>query len=298
MGAMSGDDALMPAPREIAGKMPFRASPTKLTLFRQCRRRYRFEYVERLGRRYKRARPHLVMGAHVHETLRVLYTRVPPDRRSPEIAERILRRVWRTARVGFSSREQEAEFGQRALAMVRRFCALTDLRLDPLATERTHEAPLADAITLVGRVDRVHDDGKTLRVIDYKTGRRPGAGDDRSASALQAGAYAHLVESNWRRPVSRVEMFYLTDGVKEGVEINDATRHGTLEDVRARVAEIVREREFPPAPGPLCAHCDYLSLCDAGRAHLARRRGGLNPEPDPSAGARRGRPPPAGDGES
>lgn len=251
----------------------FRASPTKLTLFRQCPRRYRFEYVDRLGPRYRRPRPHLVMGAHVHETLRRLYVRVRPERRSPEIAERILRATWRTARAGFASPEQEREFGQRAIAMVRRFCALTDLRVDPLATERMHEAAVAPDLVLTGRVDRVNDDGAgALRVVDYKTGRRPGAGDDRSAQGLQAGVYAHLVESAWRRPVARVEMLYLTDGVKENVESDAEKVRATVEDVRERVEEIRREREFPPQPGPLCAHCDYLTICDAGRDHLGRRR--------------------------
>lgn len=252
--------------------MEFRASPFKLNLFRQCRRRYRFEYVERLGPIYKRPRPHLVMGAHVHEALRRLYVRVRPEERSVAVAERLLRAVWKRGRVGFSSAEEERAFGQRALAMIRRFCTLTDLRADPLATERTHAIKVAERLVLTGRVDRVDAEADgTLRVIDYKTGRRPTAGEDRSTQTFQAGVYTHLVTTVTRRAVTRVEMFYLSDGVRERVEVNRDTQRETLEDVQARVGEILRESEFPPHPTPLCAHCDYLAICDEGRAYLARR---------------------------
>lgn len=261
--------------------MTFRASPTKLSLFRQCRRRYRFEYVDRLGPTFKRPRPHLVMGAHVHEALRLLYARVRPERRSAEIAERILRRSWRRGRAGFASEEEERTFGQRAVAMVRRFCALTDLRVDPLATEQMHEAALEPDLVLVGRVDRVNAEAEdAARVVDYKTGRRRGADEDRSAQERQAAIYAHLVESVLRRPVTRVEMFYLTDGVKETIRADASSRQATLDAVRAQVAEIGRERDFPPSPGPLCAYCDYLRICDAGRDAVARRaRSGLSAGP-------------------
>ncbi|MGH7545281.1 MAG: RecB family exonuclease [Gemmatimonadota bacterium] len=271
--------------------MAFRASPTKLSLFRQCRRRYRFEYVDRLGPTFKRPRPHLVMGAHVHEALRLLYARVRPERRSAEVAERILRRSWRRGRVGFASVEEERSFGQRAVAMIRRFCALTDLRVDPLATEQMHEAALEPDLVLVGRVDRVNAEADdAARVVDYKTGRRRGADEDRSTQEWQAAIYAHLVESVLGRRVTRVEMFYLTDGVKETIRADAASREATLEAVRAQVREIGRERDFPPSPGPLCAYCDYLRICDAGRDAVARRAAaGLSGRPaDPSPrGSRR-----------
>ncbi len=54
----------------------------------------------------------------------------------------------------------------------------------------------------------------------------------------------------------------------------------TVEEVRARAAEIAAERAFPPRPGPLCAGCDYCAICPAGQRFLAvplgrRARGDL-----------------------
>jgi putative RecB family exonuclease len=262
---------------------PFRASPSRLNLFRLCRRKYWFEHVKRLGPKFRRPRPHLVMGAHIHETLRLLYTRVPPDARNADVAERILRRVWRRERHGFAGPEEEREYGQRALAMVRRFCALTDLRVDPVATEDTHVLRVDERLWLTGRVDRVDEDaGGAFRVVDYKTGRRPAAAHDRPDQSLQARIYASLVAAVYARRVTRVEMFYLADGVRESVAIAPETPDETIAEVRERVAEILAERAFPPRPGPLCAHCDYLALCEEGRREVAARRAARGPTAPPT----------------
>lgn len=214
------------------------------------------------------------MGAHVHEALRRLYAQVSPARRSPRIAEQLLRKVWGRQRVGFASREEEGEFGRRALAMIRRFCALTDLKTQPLVIERAAHLTMGAGgagIVLVGRIDRVDEcaDG-SLHVIDYKTSRRPAAPEVRSERALQVGIYACLAEAALGRAVARGEILYLADGLREEVAVNPEAHRATLEEVRRRVEEILAEREFAPRPGSWCGHCDYLALCAEGRRYLDR----------------------------
>lgn len=257
-----------------AYRMRFRASPSKLLLFRQCPRRYRFEHVDRLARLYRRPRAPLVMGAHVHEALRRLYAEIPPDERSPAIAERLLRNVWRRQRVGFSSVEEEREYGRRALAMMRRFCALSDLRARPLAMERTEQLAIDPGIVLVGRIDRVDGCGDgSLHVIDYKAGRRPAGDESRRDRAFQVGIYACLAEAGLRHAVTRGRILYLADGLREDFDFDRTAHDATLDEIRARVAEILGERAFAPRPGPWCGHCDYLALCAEGRGYLDARSG-------------------------
>ena len=46
--------------------MPYPASYFRLSMFRQCRQRYKLHYIDGLAQEYKKARPYLTMGEHVH----------------------------------------------------------------------------------------------------------------------------------------------------------------------------------------------------------------------------------------
>src|SRR4030042_4425231 len=59
------------------GVSPLRLSPNSVSTFRRCRQQYKFQYVDKLGDQFFRAKPFFTMGNHVHATLRDLLTRVP-----------------------------------------------------------------------------------------------------------------------------------------------------------------------------------------------------------------------------
>ena len=46
--------------------MPYPASYFRLNMFRQCRQRYKLHYVDGLAQEYRKPRPYLTMGEHVH----------------------------------------------------------------------------------------------------------------------------------------------------------------------------------------------------------------------------------------
>lgn len=46
--------------------MPYQASYFRPSMFRQCRHRYKLHYVDDLAEVYRKPRPYLTMGEHVH----------------------------------------------------------------------------------------------------------------------------------------------------------------------------------------------------------------------------------------
>ena len=136
----------------------------------------------------------------------------------------------------------------------------------PLYTERPFLLSIEGHV-VSGRIDAIFaTPGGGWEVVDYKTGRRPP--EDDALAGIQLGVYALACMQVWRKPREelRLTYFYLSSGEEVRYE------PGEPEEIRGRVAawlEGVAAGEFDPTPSDQCRWCDFLSFCDAGRAHEA-----------------------------
>jgi putative RecB family exonuclease len=235
-----------------------RLSPYRLSIFRQCRRRYRFHYVEGLYQQYRKAWPHFTMGDHVHSALKQFFSHSNQDR-TFEALERMLRRRWRNNREGFASTEEEREWGTRAIEQLRWFCDTQDLSAQPYLLEAQHEVTLSRELSLLCKIDRVdlQPDG-SFHVVDYKTGHT-----GREVDCFQLLAYAVLLRRRYGVVVSRASYLFLNGEGWHSVEPMAGDLDRTEADLRAASEEIISERDYLPRPGRLCHWCDFLGLCDA-----------------------------------
>ncbi len=234
-------------------------SPSKIEIYKQCPKRYKLHYVDKLIRKYKKDWPHISYGDSVHAALRDFF-RIPPAVRSYELLEKIYRRNW--VRKGFKSREEEAEWGRRGLEALRRFYETEDWAKSPICVEKNFEAKYPEVI-LMGRIDRVDQtpDGG-LHIIDYKTGRR---GDkEKLDESLALSLYQIVVERRLRRPVTKITLHYLDTGEK----ITTVRKPEQLRDHFEELARLSQEMEmrssYPPKPGKFCKWCDFLEICSEG----------------------------------
>lgn len=135
----------------------------------------------------------------------------------------------------------------------------------PLYAERPFLLHL-DGFVVSGRIDAVYGepDGP-WRVVDYKTGRKPEADDE--LSGLQLDLYALACTEVWNKRPQDLTLTYLY--LDDGDEVSRPA--GDSQATRARVLRALRGiagGAFDPTPGVQCRWCDFLSFCEAGRAHV------------------------------
>ncbi len=273
----------------------YTCTPSRLNTWLDCRRRYRFTYLDRPAPQKGPPWAHNSVGASVHNAL-AAWWREPYDRRTPVMAAVLLTNGW--IREGFRDEEQSAAWRDRAREMVSSYVATLDPGDEPVGVERT-VATRTSVIAVSGRVDRLDRRGDELVVVDYKTGRRPLTSDD-ARSSIALAVYAIASSRMMRRACRRVELHHLPTGTVAEWEHTDESlaRHlRRAEDIATEAADAddaYREwagptkgavpaprreegagalavppeidRLFPPEPGPICSWCDFRRHCPEGRA--------------------------------
>lgn len=240
---------------------------SRLQAWETCPRLYRFQYVDRIP---TPPRPALFLAQQVHLALQRFMV-LPIQERTEARLEELLRQHWRShpqRRAVFPDPDQEAEYGRRALTMLRHFCSSEEARRTPEAVEQWFELDVTPEVRLNGKVDRIDRTPDGLVILDYKTGRLRDREEERTG--LQPVAYAFLVSGATGEPVREVVLYFLLTNERVRVE---PTRE-QLEAFRQRLldyaAAIQAERRFDPTPGPFCALCDYRERCREGQEYVAR----------------------------
>ena len=269
------------------GGMPqklYACTPTRLTSWLDCPRRYRMTYLDRPPPPKGAPWAHNSVGASVHNAL-AGWWRLPLAGRTVTAAGDLLQAGWISQ--GFADERQSARQRARARAMVESYVATLDPADEPLGVERT-VATRTDRIAVSGRIDRLDERlaaqadgerGTELVVVDYKTGRHLLSTDD-ARSSLALALYAVAAARSLRRTCHRVELHHLPSGSVLSWEHTDGTlarQVGRAEDIAAECAgadEAYRgglaparyDEVFPPRPGPGCGWCDYRQHCAEGAA--------------------------------
>ena len=275
-------------------------TPSRLTAWLDCPRRYRMTYLDRPPPPKGPPWAHNSLGATVHNAL-AGWWRLPLTERTAVAAGGLLERGWITE--GFADAAQSACYRAIARQMVEAYAGGLDPADEPVGVERT-VATRTDRIALSGRIDRldervrddrdngvhgVHGDGEVaggteLVVVDYKTGRHVLTVDD-ARTSLPLALYALAAERVMRRRCHRVELHHLPTGqVLSWVHSDDALsrqlRRATEiaaecaaadERYRSGLAPERYDEVFPPHPRPACGWCDYLRHCPEGQAAATPR---------------------------
>lgn len=292
-GPVSPSSLPCPPSQTAFDAMPRRlypCTPTRLTAWLDCPRRYRFCYLDRPSPAKGSPWAHNSLGAAVHNAL-AAWWRVPPRERTPDRAGELLDSAWRDD--GFRDDAQAGAWRTRARAMVERYVAGLDPQDEPIGVERT-VATRTPVLAVSGRIDRLDrrrgPEGDALVVVDYKTGRRALTSDD-ARTSLALALYAALAARVLRMRCTRVELHHLPSGqvlahehtpeslrrqlgraeaIGEEAAAADAahaaTRASGSTAATPALAQARLDETFPPRPGRQCGWCDYARHCPEGRA--------------------------------
>jgi RecB family exonuclease len=257
----------------------FSCTPTRLSTWLDCPRRYRFTYLDRPPPPKGPPWAHNSLGSSVHLAL-AGWHRLDPRERSIEAAGRLLERAWRSD--GFRDDEQAAAGKARAREMVMRYVATLDPDDEPLGIERT-VGMRTKVLAVSGRLDRLDaragPDGEVLVVVDYKTGRRDLTEFD-ARSSLALALYALAAGRMFRRDCVRVELHHVPSGEVLAHEhtAESLQRHlARAESIgaeagaadaafRSGVSVAEADELFPTQVSTSCRYCDFVRSCPAGFA--------------------------------
>ena len=250
----------------------FSCTPSRLTSWLDCPRRYRLTYLDRPAPPRGPAWAHNSLGAVIHLVLSRWWSE-PPAGRTAAGARALLDRAWKPE--GFRDHGQAERFRGHAGAMVERYVDTLDALDEPVGVERT-VATRTTTLAVSGRVDRIDRRGAELAVVDYKTGRHVLTADDARGS-LALALYALACARTLRRPCTRVELHHLPTGRIARFDHSEESLARQLSRAEAIGAEAVAATQalraggdpellFPTRPSRACGWCDQVQSCPDGRA--------------------------------
>jgi len=273
-------------------------TPTRLSAWLDCPRRYRMSYLDRPPPPKGPPWAHNSLGASIHNAL-AGWWRLPAGQRTVAAAGSLVERGWIDE--GFADQAQSAWHREQAVGMVERYVAGLDPGDEPLGVERT-VATRTDLIAVSGRIDRLdwrpaEDTDAELVVVDYKTGRHLLTVED-ARSSMALALYALAAGRALRRPCHRVELHHLPSGQVLAWSHSDQSLARHLARAESIAAECATADEqmrdglpadrydevFPPRPSAACGWCDYLRHCPEGTTAAVTRRpwDGLSSGPSPT----------------
>ena len=245
-------------------------SPSKLSVYQNCPRRYQYRYVDKISRRRKT--PETVVGVAVHSAFEELYALVSGGR-TPALAE-----VLETYERGFAAEwddsvvEKDARFSADDWRKVGRDCVqLYYEGHHPFSQDRTVAVekrvgfPIevdGHEYRIEGFVDRLAlaPDG-AFEIVDYKTAKSL-PNQEHADSDWQLALYELAVRREWPDTKEvRLKWHYVRHG-KTLVSVRDeAARARLLSDAAALISRIKHDHEFKTNRGTLCDWCEYRDLC-------------------------------------
>jgi putative RecB family exonuclease len=268
------------APTESTITHPSSFSPTALSTYEQCPRRYQHAYLLKTPAEDPPS-PHLVFGNALHKALAFLF-RLPVKDRDVDIAQRALRHFWAKTRreereAAFLTPDEEQQWGLEALEIMARFCTerSEELTIGPLAVEEWVRGPTAGGFSVGGKVDRVDRlelpgadaDAEPLvglRVTDYKTGKARITDPDDLAADRAAQIYALATTHTIRQPVIAVRLLYLREHQAVTWEVEQEDLAVLAQLLGKALERLTVDRTFEPRPDFLCRWCPYRSVCPEG----------------------------------
>lgn len=268
-------------------------SPSRASDFLTCPLLFRFRAIDKFPERPSSA---AVRGTLVHAVLEQLYD-LPSAKRTVHAARELLVPTWEQLiaddpRLAFALLEDEpftpdgrdSESGNElpmldippdvlanwltsADPLIETYFSLEDpTRLEPHSRELRLEVQLEDGPPLRGIIDRIDvAPDSRMRVVDYKTGRSPGAGFEQK-SLFQMRFYALML---WRINgvlPTRLQLIYLGDAQ---ILRYDPTHdelvafERTIRALWSTITRVAAEGSWQPRPSKLCGWCDHHARCPA-----------------------------------
>ena len=253
-------------------------SPSRLTSFEDCPRKFQYRYVQRLP--VDSESVEAFVGKRVHEVLERLYhfTRRGMVPSLGKVIDRF-RSMWseawssdriRIVREGMQPLDYRAN-GERCLTNYYRrhypFDCGETLGIEERVSFSLDEGGGYRVQGVVDRIVRTGDDA--IEIHDYKTGQRvprqQQLDQDRQLALYQIGVALRFRHEG---PIRLVWHYLFPDQLRTSSRTPEALA-SLREETMGLIDRIRAEREFEPRPSALCRWCEFSEICPAGPGRSA-----------------------------
>lgn len=248
--------------------LPIKLSATRIKLYCQCARQYRFQYVDCIPTQLTAA---LAFGQVIHAVLHNLqqWSLAHGEPLNEQVALYEFSRLWdeilTTQNPLVKSNAELDDYTALARLVLAGYVEAHRDRPLPILLEYPFEIPLQDEgsgreYLLRGIIDRVDQTADGLVIVDYKTSKRKPS-PKQLREDLQLTVYAFAVRQLFGEEVRRVVYYHLRDQTELIVERDEAALQRLEREVLPQVANGIAEQRFNPRPGYYCRFCEYRELC-------------------------------------
>lgn len=253
-------------------ELPRSFSHSSASTFKQCPRRWKHKYIDKLPDPTGEA---ALVGQFAHDVLEQLCkeeSALRTEAKAKEIAASIWPKVAERKdfkNLNLNSEEQRA-FRWKAWNAITGLWTLEDpSTVSVEATEQRVSTSLS-GVPFFGIIDRLDRDGDGLVVVDYKTGKLPKYGNDNFNQVL---LYAAAVASKTGEQPTKARLLYLGKETMETEVSVDLVNKvvGDLSDTWSQLKSNLDNDEFEPVTTPLCGWCSFVVKCPAGTKFIKKR---------------------------
>ncbi|MCY3576602.1 MAG: PD-(D/E)XK nuclease family protein [bacterium] len=270
-GAEPSSDKLMEIPERY---VPKHLSPSSASSYRECARRWKFRYVDRLPDPPGEA---AVTGTFAHMVLEKLMQE-PVEHRTVDRAKELAREAWPTMENSRDYRSLDLDenasrnFRWNGWKAIEGLWELEDPGKVRVASTEQDVRVEINGVPFRGIIDRVDETDEGLVVTDYKSGKAPSERFSSNYSTQMLLYAAALTELEGRKP-AKAQLLYLGQKVVE-VEITDENLAEAVDELRTTWLAIMESciaQEFEATVSPLCGWCPFVAQCPEGTEEVLRR---------------------------
>lgn len=224
-------------------------SVSRINLYEECPRKYRYQYIDKLPQKEK---PYFVLGSFVHQILERCVKSI--------IGGISIKAAMRSAlQLTYEQTPIPTAMLSELRPWLRTFVESWNVNAHPVKTEASFAFTLADNFRVRGIIDRIDEEKDGIHVIDYKTSR--------SASRLtdfQLAVYAAALR-NSKYPKEPIIAWYsmVRFGFKQEnrLVVSDKLINQTLERLHKVGTQLEQEDKWPVNRTSTCQFCDFFQVC-------------------------------------
>jgi putative RecB family exonuclease len=260
----------------FAQALPKSLSPSRLSDFQTCPRRYQYTSIERIPQPASYA---TAKGRFAHYVFEQLFKLAPAERTIAKAREYVTPAIEAilTDEVRLEIAMDETMLA-KLLAETESIIATYFEMEDPTSiTSEGVELRLGatvDGAPLFGILDRLDRDADgSLAIVDYKTGGLPNRSYD-SQTFANAELYAALCEAKLGEKPKKIRLMYVAKGETIERSVTDVVvkaRSKSASNAWSRINQYYDDGEFPATPSVnACRFCSYKDLCRANGVPVPR----------------------------